>query len=104
MSDRISKSFSIYTATNCQSESAGSRCAPISRHAVPGFDSLDGVLERLLQNPLADGPEYEAQQPSLEGLTIAYNDHVDVGQTVGATREVVGVAGRACPGVGIGRR
>ena len=55
----------------------GSRYAPLSRRAVPSLDSLYGVLERLLQNPLADGSEYEAEQPSLEGLTIAYNDHVN---------------------------
>ena len=35
---------------------------------VPGFDGLDGVFKRLFQNPPADGPDHEAEQPSFEGL------------------------------------
>ena len=34
----------------------------------------------------------------------AYDDYVDVGQTIGTTCEGVGVAGRASPRVGVGRR
>ena len=82
----------------------GSRRTCLSRRAVPCFDSLYGVLERLLQNALAVSPDYDAEQPSLEVLAIAYDDHVDVGQTVGAPREGVGVARCASPRVGIGRR
>jgi hypothetical protein len=72
--------------------------------AVPGFDGLDGVFKRLFQNALADGPEHEAEHPSLEVLALAYDDHVDVGGAVGTAREGVGVAGRASPRVGVGRR
>src|SRR6202163_69910 len=75
-----------------------------SSRAVPGFDGLDGVFKRLFQNAPADGPEHEAEQPSLEGLAFAYDDHVDVGQTIGTACEGVGVAGRASPQVGVGRR
>ena len=82
----------------------GSRYAPHFRRGVPDLDSLDGVFKRLLQNSFADGSDHEAEQPSLEVLAVAYDDHVDVGQAVGATREVVGVAGRASPRVGVGRR
>ena len=71
--------------------------------AVPGFDSLDRVLERLLQNPFADRPKDQAEQPSLEVLAVEYDDHVDVGQTVRSTGKTVGMAGRACPRVGVRR-
>src|SRR4029077_10645140 len=81
-----------------------SGCAFRPRHAVPGFHSLDGVYKRLLQNPLSDGTEHKAEQPPLEGLAVAYDDYVNVGQTVGTAREVVGVAGCASPRVGISRR
>ena len=81
----------------------GLRCAHLSRRAVPGFDSLDRVLERLLQNPLSDRPDHQADQPSLEVLAIAYGDEVNIGQAVGTTREGVGVAGRPSPRVGVGR-
>ncbi len=82
----------------------GSRCACLSRLAVPGFDGLDGVLKCLFQNAPADGPEHQAKYPSLEVLTVSYDDHVNVGRAVGPTREGVGVARRASPSVGIGRR
>ncbi len=52
------------------------------------------VLKRLFQNALADGPEHEAEQASLEVLAVAYDDHVDVGQTIGTTFE--GVPRRDC--------
>jgi hypothetical protein len=70
---------------------------------VPRFDGLDGVYKCLPQNPFADGPNHQAEQPSLEVLALAYGDQVDVGQTVGTMREGVGVAGRASPRVGVGR-
>src|SRR5262249_4296266 len=46
----------------------------------------------------------KAEQPSLEVLAFAYDDDVDVGQTIGTTCEGVGVAGGASPHVGVGRR
>ena len=55
----------------------GSRCALLSRRDVPRFYSLDGVFKRLFQKPLSDGPDDEAEQPSLEVLAVAYNDYVD---------------------------
>ena len=79
-------------------------CAFRSRRAVPGFDGLDGVFKRPFQNALADGPEYKAEQPSLEVLALANDDHVNVGRAVGPTREGVGVTRRASPSVGVGRR
>jgi len=60
-----------------------------SRRPVPGFDSLGGVLEWLLQNSLANGPDHQAKQPPFEVLAFAYDDHVNVGQTVGTTGEEV---------------
>src|SRR5215831_7574993 len=72
--------------------------------AVPGFDGPDRFFKRFFQNASADGPDHEAEQPSLEILAFAYDDHVDVGQTIGTTCERVGVAGRASPRVGVGRR
>src|SRR5580692_10987183 len=72
--------------------------------AVPGFDGPNRVFKRLFQNARADGPEHEAEQPSPEVLAFAYDDYVDVGQTIGTTCEGVGVAGGASPRVGVGRR
>src|SRR5580704_10578104 len=76
----------------------------LSHRAVPGFDGLDGVYKRLFQYALTDSPDHQADQPSLEVFALAYDDHVNVGQTVGPAREGVGVARRSSPGVGIGRR
>ena len=76
-----------------------SRC---SSGAVAGFDGLDGVCKGLFQNAGADGPEQQTEKPSLEVLAFAYDDYVYVGQTIGTTREGVGVARRASPGVGVG--
>src|SRR5277367_2852409 len=76
----------------------------LSSRAVPRFDGLDAVHKRLFQNALADGPEHEAEQLSFEVLTFAYDVNINVGRSVGLTREVVGMAGRASPEVGVGRR
>jgi hypothetical protein len=46
------------------------------RSTVPGFDGLDAIGKRLLQNILADGSKHEAEQPSLEILTLA--NHIDI--------------------------
>src|SRR5262245_43490190 len=46
---------------------------------VVGFDGLDGVFKRLFQLALTDGPDHEAEQLSLDVLTVAYHDDVDVG-------------------------
>src|ERR1700733_7199377 len=40
---------------------------------APGFDGVDAVYKRLFQNALADGPEYESEQSSLEVLAVAYD-------------------------------
>src|SRR4029077_16109838 len=53
---------------------------------------------------LTNGPEHQAEKPSLEVLAVAYDNHVDVGQAIGTTCEGVGVAGGASPRVGVGRR
>jgi hypothetical protein len=37
-------------------------------------------------------------------LPVAYDDYVNVGQTVGTTGEGIGVPGCASPSVGVGRR
>src|SRR5271169_1793565 len=55
-------------------------------------------------NAFSNGPEYQAEKPSLEVLAVAYDNHVDVGQAIGTTCEGVGVAGRAAPRVGVGCR
>jgi len=83
---------------------SGSSYAPISHRPIPGFNSLHRVYKRFFQDTLADGPDHQAEQPPLEVLAVAYDDHVDIGQTVGATLEVVGVARCASPRVGIGCR
>ena len=70
----------------------------------PGLDRLDAVDERLLEHALADRPEHELEQPSLEVLALADDDVVDVGRAVGIARERVGVARGAAPGVRVGRR
>jgi len=36
-------------------------------------------------------------------LAVAYDNHIDVSRTVRPAREIVGVAGRASPNVGVGR-
>src|SRR5882672_4528650 len=70
-----------------------SRCACRSRRpAIPGFDGLDGILKRLFQNAPAYGPKHEAEHVPLEGLTLAYNDNVNGGRSVGLTRKGVDVA------------
>src|SRR5262249_45661940 len=53
--------------------------------AVPDFDGFDGVFKRPFQNAPADGPEHEAEHPSLEVLAVAYDDNVNVGRAVGLT-------------------
>ena len=59
--------------------------------------ALTGLARRLFQNALADGPEHDAEHPSLETVAVAYDHHVDVGQTIGTACEGVGAAGRAFP-------
>jgi hypothetical protein len=78
---------------------AESRCAPLSRDPVTGLDSLDGVYKCLLHDTFADGPDHEAEQTSSKVLALAYDDHVNVSQTVTATCEGISVAGRTSPGV-----
>src|SRR3954452_16920162 len=75
---------------------------PRRRAVVPRFDGLDGLFERAFQPALADGPEHEADEPSLEVLAVAYHDVVHLGRSVGLSLERVGVARAICPGVGVG--
>src|SRR5215469_13055896 len=82
----------------------GLRCARLSRRAVPGLDSLNRIFERLVQNSLAYCANHQAEQPTLDVLALAYDDHVNVSQTVGTTGEVVGMTGGASPRVGVGSR
>src|SRR5205814_4477393 len=68
-----------------------------------GFDGLEGVLERLDQDSLADGADHEAEQSAPEVLTLADHDDVNVGRPVGLRRERVRVTRAAAPQVGVGR-
>src|SRR3954451_17458375 len=63
-----------------------------ARRAVPSLDRLDAVLERAVQAALADRPEHEPEELSLEVLAITYDDIVDRGRPVGVARVGVGVA------------
>src|SRR4029077_2278290 len=56
------------------------------------------------QNPPADGPEHEAEQPPRQVFAVAYDNHINVGRSVGPTSEGVDVTRRAAPQVGVGRR
>jgi len=53
---------------HCSGCDAGITCVQAFNLVVPGFDGLDGVFKRLFQNPPADGPEYEAEQPPVRFL------------------------------------
>jgi hypothetical protein len=64
---------------------------PASRRVVPSFDGPDGLIQCLLKDALADGPEHDAEEPSLEVLAVAYDDHVLIGGPVGLGRECVGL-------------
>ena len=75
---------------------AGWRCSPC-QNSVPELDSFDGVLKCVFQNTLADGADYEAEQPAPKVLAIADDDDVNIGSPVGVTREGVGMARRASP-------
>ena len=68
-----------------------------SDSVLSGFDDLDAVLERLFQNPSADGSQHEAERPSLDILALAHDHDINVGRAVGLTREGVSVAGSASP-------
>src|ERR1044072_9331385 len=81
-----------------------SLCACRSCRAVAGFDCLDGIFKRLLQNTSADGPKHDAEHLPLEGLAFAHDNHIYLGRAVGLTRKGVDVTRRASPCVGVGRR
>jgi hypothetical protein len=83
---------------------AGVSCVQAFSLVVPGFDGLDGVYKRLFQNPPADGPEYETEQPPRQVLAVAYDNHINVGHAVRLTGEGIDVARCATPHVGVGRR
>src|SRR5689334_21953272 len=86
------------------SSAASSGYVLFSPDAVPSLNRFDGVYKRFFQNALADGPDDQAEQPSLEGFAVTYDDYVDVGRPVGITGEIVSVAGRASPSVGVNGR
>src|SRR5947199_1028321 len=87
----------FYPRPDCSGCKAGIPLGQVLSRVVPGFDSLDGVFERPFQDTPADGPEHEAEHPSLEVLAVAHDDHVNVGRAVGLRREGVGVTGRTPP-------
>jgi hypothetical protein len=73
------------------------------RSAVAGFDGLNRVYKRLFQNAPTDGFNQESEQMTLEVLSVAHHKQINVRLTVGPAREVVDVAGRAAPYVGVCR-
>ena len=46
---------------SAQYEDLGSGCTPLSRHAIPRFDSFDRIHKCFHQNALADGSDNEAE-------------------------------------------
>src|SRR5215468_10374341 len=70
---------------------------------VTGFDGLDAVFECLFQDALADGPEHQAEETTLEVLPVAYHNHINIGLAVWLSRESVCVTGRASPEVRVRR-
>src|SRR5262249_27922219 len=88
----------------CSGSEARMNCVRAFKLVVPGFDSRDGVFKRLFQNPPADGPEYEAEQPPREVFAVAYDNHINVGRSVRPMSEGVGMAGSASPQIGVDRR
>src|SRR5262249_4592939 len=68
---------------------------------IAGLDGLDGIDECLFQLSLADGPNDETEEPSLQVLAVADDRNVDVRRAVGLPCEVIGVAGRTAPQVRI---
>src|ERR1700720_609585 len=63
--------------------------------SIPDLEGLDGIFKGSFQHTSADGPEHKTQYPTPEVLAVAHDDHVNVGRTIGPTREGVSVAGRA---------
>jgi hypothetical protein len=61
-----------------RSTGTSSRLACRSIAAVPDFNGLDGVIKRFLQHDSTDGPQYEAEHPSLERLAVAYDGRVKI--------------------------
>jgi hypothetical protein len=59
--------------------------APNSRFLF--FHGFDGIFKRLCQNASANGTQNQAEESSLEGLALAYDDDVNVGQIVGTASE-----------------
>src|ERR1044072_5950715 len=81
-----------------------SLCACRSCRAVAGFDCLDGIFKRLLQNTSAYGLQHEPDLLALEVLPagpVTRNDHR---RRVRLTRKGVDVTRRAPPCVGVGGR
>lgn len=58
-------------------------------HTVPDFDCLGAVCKRRFQNALADGLEHQTEQPTFDVFAFAYYIHVNVGGSVGSTRDCV---------------
>src|SRR6185503_21209645 len=85
-------------STNCVS---AVRCVAIAISAVlmVRLDLVDGVLERVLEATLTDGPEDERKRAALEVLALADDDGVDVGRAVGLRGDRVDVARVTAPDV-----
>lgn len=74
----------------------------VARRVVSRLDGLN--FQKPLSNAFADGCENETEQSPFQVLTVADDDHVDVGCAVGLAREGVGVARCSSPHIGVGRR
>src|SRR6516164_1119227 len=72
--------------------------------AVPGLDSLDGILECFFQNTFADGPHHETEKSAPKVFAVAHDHDVNVGCAVRMTGEGVGVARCASPKIGVSCR
>src|SRR5690242_20480056 len=73
-------------------------------HSVAGFNGLDRILKRFFEYPLADGPDYEPEEPTPEVLAFPDNVHVNVRRAIAVFGEVVSVAGRPAPQIRVRRR
>ena len=71
---------------------SGSCCHSRTRYTVPGLYGSDGIDKRLFQSALPTAPSTKPSNRPFKILSVAYDDHVNVGRAVGPTLEVVGVA------------
>src|SRR5262249_24079986 len=71
---------------------------------VAGFDRVNRIVERLLQDSLANGLEYQGEHPALEVLGLAVDSHVNGCWAVGLSCKGVYVPRGVSPHVGVSRR